>query len=167
MNDPRINFETLRYKAIRDKLLADDPEIDERTLADTTEGLTDLHELLAAVVRGALEDEARAVGLRVRIADMTKRLGNLEARAERRRQNVRDVMLDTGIQKLMQDDFSASLRNAPPHVVVIDEALIPETFWEHRPHLRKRELSDALKDGAEIAGAVLSNSGMSLSVRTK
>ena len=122
MNDPRINFETLRYKAIRDKLLADDPEIDERTLADTTEGLTDLHELLAAVVRGALEDEARAVGLRVRIADMTKRLGNLEARAERRRQNVRDVMLDTGIQKLMQDDFSASLRNAPPHVVVIDEA---------------------------------------------
>jgi hypothetical protein len=33
--------------------------------------------------------------------------------------------------------------------------------------LRKRELLDALKDGATIEGAMLSNPGMTLSVRTR
>ena len=71
------------------------------------------------------------------------------------------------MKKLQMPDFTAALRSAPPHVVVIDEKLIPETFWENRPHLRKRELLDALRDGAQVEGAVLSNSGMSLSVRMR
>ena len=74
-------------------------------------------------------------------------------------------MLETDVKKLQMPDFTASLRNGQPHVVVVDEKLIPQTFWEMRPHLRKRELSDALKDGAQIEGAVL-HLRMSLSVRT-
>jgi hypothetical protein len=36
-----------------------------------------------------------------------------------------------------------------------------------RPHLRRRELLDALKDGEPIEGALLSNPGMSLTVRKR
>ncbi len=76
-------------------------------------------------------------------------------------------MLETDIKKLQMPDFTASLRNAPPHVVVIDEKLIPQAFWEMRPHLRKSDLLAVLKDGVEVEGAALSNPGMSLSVRTR
>lgn len=166
-SDPHLDFEVRRHKAIRDRLLIEDSDIDEQTLADTTEGMTDLHELLAAIVRGALEDETLAHMLKARIIQMSDRLERFEHRAEKRRHLVRDVMLETDIKKLNMPDFTASLRNAPPHVVVTDEKLIPTAFWEMRPHLRKSDLLAVLKDGVEVEGAALSNTGMSLSVRTR
>jgi hypothetical protein len=166
-SDPHLDFEVRRTKAIRERLLIEDPDIDEQTLADTTEGLTDLHELLAAIIRGALQDESLAQMLKARIVEMSMRLDRFQIRAEQRRELVRDVMMETEIKKLQMPDFTASLRNAPPHVVVTDEKLIPQSFWEMRPHLRKSDLLAVLKDGVEVEGAALSNTGMSLSVRTR
>ncbi len=165
--DPQLAFEVHRTKAIRERLLIEDPDIDEQTLADTTEGLTDLHELLAAIVRGALQDESLAQMLKARIVEMSMRLDRFQIRAEQRRELVRDVMMETEIKKLQMPDFTASLRSAPPHVIVTDEKLIPQSFWEMRPHLRKSDLLAVLKDGVEVEGAALSNTGMSLSVRTR
>ena len=98
---------------------------------------------------------------------MADRLDRIEHRAERYRTIVKDAMLEAGVDKLAMPDFTASLRNAPPHVVVVDEALIPKNYFEERLFLRKRELGQALKDGEQIEGAALSNPGMSLTVRTR
>ncbi len=166
-SNPHLDLAVRQHKAIRDRLLAEDFDIDEQTLADTTEGLTDLYELLAAVVRGAIEDEMTANAIKMRMGNMAVRLDRYQLRAQRRRQLVRDVMAETNIKKLSMPDFTASIKNAPPHVVVVDEKLIPKTFWEQRPHLRKRELLDALTDGAHVEGAELSNPGMSLTVTTR
>jgi hypothetical protein len=63
-----------KYQLVKQRLLTEYPNLDEETLADTLEGITDLHEMIAAVIRSALVDEALRVGLRSRLDEMRERL---------------------------------------------------------------------------------------------
>ena len=58
INSLALNTEVQTYKLLFEKLLNSFPEADDETLADTLEGITDLHEMIAAVIRSALVDEA-------------------------------------------------------------------------------------------------------------
>jgi hypothetical protein len=163
-----LEFATIAYRAVRDRLKAEDPQIDEQTLADTTEGLTDLHEILTAVIRAALADEALANGLKGRIAEMEDRLGRLQDRAAKRRQIAKDTMIELDLKKLAAPDFTASIRPGMPALMVIDEAAVPSIYWEPRdPRLNRQGLLADLKHGAEITGVTLANPEPVLSVRTK
>ena len=164
----QLNFAATTYRAIRDRLLAHDPELDEQTLADTVEGLTDLHEILAAIVRAALADEALANGLKGRIAEMQDRLERLQDRAVKRRQIVKETMVETDLKKLTMPDFTASIRPGLPALVVLNEDAVPSIYWEPRePRLKRQELANDLKGGTEVEGVTLSNPEPVLSVRTR
>jgi hypothetical protein len=163
-----LEFAAATYRAIRDRLRTQDPEIDEQTLADTLEGLTDLHDIITAILRSALADEALAAGLKGRIAEMEGRLARLQDRASKRRQIAKDVMVELDLKKLQAPDFTASIRPGTPALMVIDEAAVPSIYWEPRePKLNRQELVSDLKQGAEITGVSLSNPEAVLSVRTK
>ena len=165
--DP-LAFSATTYRAVRERIRTQDPDLDEQTLADTVEGLTDLHEILAAIVRAALADEALAAGLKGRIAEMQERLERLQERAAKRRQIVKDTMVELDLKKLTAPDFSASVRPGMPALLVIDEAAVPSIYWEPRePRLDRQGLLAELKQGAEITGVTLSNPDPVLSVRTK
>ena len=69
-----LALEVSTYQALRERLLSEYPQIDEETLADSLEGITDLHGMIAAVIRSALVDEALHAGLRCRLDDMKERL---------------------------------------------------------------------------------------------
>ena len=163
-----LSFAATTYRALRDRIRAQDPQIDEQTLADTVEGLTDVHEVLAAIVRAALADEALVNGLKCRIGDMQDRLDRLQDRAAKRRQIVKDTMVELDLTKLTAPDFTASIRPGMPALVVLDEEAVPKTYWEPgEPRLRRQILAHDLKSGAEVAGATLSNPEPVLSVRTR
>jgi hypothetical protein len=163
-----LEFSAIHYRTVRDRLQAEDLQIDEQTLADTVEGLTDLHEIITAIIRAALTDEALAGGLKGRIAEMEERLGRLQDRATKRRQIAKDVMVELDLKKLAAPDFTASVRPKTPALMVIDEAAVPSIYWEPRdPRLNRQGLLADLKQGAEITGVALSNPEPVLSVRTK
>ena len=164
----QLTLAAISYRSLRDRLRAEDPQIDEQTLADTVEGLTDLHEIVTAIIRSALTDEALVTGLKCRIADMQGRLDRLQDRASKRRQIAKDVMVELDLKKITAPDFTVSIRPGTPALLVLDEAAVPSIYWEPRdPRLNRQELLSELKEGAEIEGVVLSNPEPVLSVRTK
>jgi hypothetical protein len=163
-----LSFASIHYTALRDWLRVQDPQIDDETLADTVEGLSDLPEMLTAILRAALTDEALAQGLKSRIGDMESRLAGLQERAAKRRQIVRETMAKLDLKKLTAPDFTASIRPGTPGIMILDEAAVPSIYWEPRePRLNRQGLLSDLKQGAEVSGVTLSNPEPVLSVRTR
>jgi hypothetical protein len=163
-----LEFAAITYRAVRDRIQSEDPQIDEQTLADTVEGLTDLHEIVAAIIRSALADEALATGLKTRVAEMQDRLERLQDRASKRRQIAKEVMVELDLKKITAPDFTVSIRPGTPALMVLDEAAVPSIFWQpSAPKLNRQGLLSELKEGAEITGVTLSNPEPVLSVRTR
>jgi len=163
-----LEFAAITYRAVRDRIQSEDPQIDEQTLADTVEGLTDLHEIVAAIIRSALADEALVTGLKSRVSEMQERLERLQNRASKRRQIAKDVMLELDIKKITALDFSVSVRPGLPALQVLDEAAVPSIYWQpSAPRLKRQELLSEPKTGAEVEGVALSNPEPVLSVRVK
>ena len=163
-----IVTEVSKYQLLRQRLLMDFPSTDEETLTDTLEGITDLHEMIAAVIRSALVDEALHAGLRFRVDDMRERLSRLELRATKKRQLALDAMTEVSLTKLEQPDFTASARAGSPALVVIAEDRIPEAYWlPQPPKLDRQAILGELRRGLDIPGAQMSNPKPVLSVRTR
>ena len=168
MNTLALTGEVQTYKLLGERLLTSFPEADDETIRDTLEGITNLHEMIAAVIRSALVDEALCAGLRLRVDDMKQRLSRLEERTAKKRAMALDAMTEVGLGKLEQPDFTASARAGASSLVVIAEEAIPQVYWlPQPPKLDRQGVLGELKRGAVISGAQLSNPKPVLTVRTK
>ena len=160
--------ELAHHQYLRERLAAEFPDADEETLHDTVEGMTNLAEMLAAVVRSQLDDLALVSALRVRAADMQQRLLRIEQRASKKKELLTSVMERAGLKRLTEPDFTVSLRQTQPPLILVDENEIPSEFWKPQPpKLDRQGLISALRLGRDISGATLGNGGLTISVRTK
>jgi hypothetical protein len=104
-----LKIEASKYQTLRERLSADWPTLEDDCLLDTLEGITDLHEMIAAVIRSALVDEALQAGLRTRLEEMRQRLARLEERGAKKRQLALDAMTEVGL-KLDRQSLLADLK---------------------------------------------------------
>jgi len=168
MHTPALHRELTHHEYLRERLEAEFPDVDEETLRDTLEGMTNLTDMLAEVLRSQLDDQDLVAALKVRIGDMQVRSGRIEERARRKRELVTSVMERADLKKLMEPDFTVSLRPTRAPLAVVDEDLVPEAFWKPQaPKLDRQGLISALAAGRDIPGAILGNPPMTISVRTK
>jgi hypothetical protein len=164
----QLSSEFQLHQFLREKLKAEFPEADDETLRDTVEGMTRLADILAAILRSHLDDQAMINALRERIGDMQERLAQIESRSERKRTIVAGVMERADIKKLSEPDFTASLPSTSAPLIILDETLIPPDFWKPQPaRLDRRGLAMALGEGLHVPGATLGNGGSTIAVRTR
>jgi len=155
------------YLAKKRAIIEDIEDIDEETLLDTLEGITDLPDLLTVLLRSSIEDDTLAFALRERLSQMRDRLTRLTDRIDKKRSIVRLAMQEAGMKRMTQPDFTAYLRAASPSVQILDEAMIPAEYWlAQKPKLDRVGLLGHLRLGKEIPGAALICDAMTLSVRT-
>ncbi len=167
MSQPVLH-ELTHHRYLRERLEAAFPDADEETLMDTLEGMTSLTDSLAELLRSSQEDQSLASALRSRTADMQERCSRFEERARKKRALVCNVMEQAALKKLMEPDFTVSLRPSRPPLMIIDEEAIPGDYWKPQPaKLDRMGLISALSNGRDISGAVLGNPAMTISVRTK
>ena len=168
MATQQIQHQLILHNHFRQRLREEFPDADDETLSDTLEGLSDLSDQLAEVVRSALEDEAFNGALKLRLGEMRKRAARLAHRAEKKRQLVTETMAKADIRRMVLPDITVTLRLGQPALVVTEEEHIPKTFWKAQPpKLDRQGLLVALKEGATLPGASLSNGQPTISVRTK
>ncbi len=135
---------------------------------DTLEGMTNLTDSLAELLRSSQEDQSLASALRSRMSDMQERCGRFEDRARKKRELVCTVMEEADLKKLTEPDFTVSLRPSRAPLMILDEVAIPGNYWKPQPaKLDRMGLIAALSNGRGIPGAVLGNPPMTISVRTK
>lgn len=163
-----VRAEADHYQAFANQLRADYHDIDEETLADTLEGISELPDLLCVVIRSSLEDEALILALKARLSDMKVRLERIEGRQQRKRGLVCTAMSQAGLGKFNAEDFSVSLRSGPPRLEVADESKISQHYFVPQPpKLDRAGLIVALKNGERMEGAVLAAGAPHIQVRTK
>ena len=156
------------HSRYREQLLTAYDDIDDETLNDTLEGLTDLNEMIAETLRKALDDEASCLALKTRIEAMRARASRLADRAKSLRRLTGEIMTEAQLDRIISDDMTVTVRPGSLALGVTDEGAIPEQYFRAQPaKLDRRAVLIALKAGLEIAGANLADASPVLTVRTK
>lgn len=126
-------------------------------LADTLEALEDAIEVKAENTAKVIKQlEANAEML----ANESRRLSERKSAIENNVRNLKSYLQDQldkcGKSKIKGEIFTVAIQNNPQSVDVLDESLIPSTYFiQQAPKLDRKELLTHLKAGEEIAGVTI------------
>ena len=169
MSTPALYTLASEYRALA-QLLAE-RDFDAETIADTIES-TGLPDQIAEKAQGCemvarvMEADLPAIDAEIRrLQDLKKAR---KARAEALRKYLLDNMLASGINRIDAPLFSISVAKNPPGVDIFDERQLPADYLTDpvppAPQPDKKLITQAIKDGADVPGARLTQ-GFRLNIR--
>jgi len=135
---------------------------DEQSIADTIEAESWPLEEKAQNVGYAIKNlEATAGAIKNAETDMAARRKSIERRIEHLREYTKTCMEIAGVSKIACPHFAISVRKNPPSVDVFEPAMVPAEFMRQPdpppPQIDKKAISEALKSGKDVPGAMLAN----------
>jgi len=141
---------------------------DDEARADFVEGQTDLLELIKVAADQLFADAALVDGIDEAVDRLKERAHRIKERMERVRTLITAAMETSAVKKIETPVATLTLKAVPPSIRVTDESAIPAVYWRQSdPTLDRRALLAALKDGEAVAGAELSNGGVTLQMRVQ
>ena len=145
-------------------LTADDEDI----LLTTIEGETNLHGAIAAAMTRTAELDALIEGIDGFLDRAKARRDRLKNQHTMIREAVAVAMQTAGIRKLELPIATLSISKSRPSAIIDSEWDVPDEYWKPQdPKLDKAAVLDALKSGAIVPGAHLSDPSSHLTVRSK
>lgn len=151
-------------------LVLDDPANadDHRLIADMIEGETDAVNVVRALIRYSIEAQSLADAAKERVEALRVRKDRFERRVETARSAALSMLEALNWRETLEEpDFTVSLKQAPSKILVTDPDDLDDEFVRIKREPNKTAIGKALDGGREVKGAVRSNGGTVLSVRTK
>lgn len=148
-------------------LMNEFPEMmdDEDLKVDMLQGSTDFYELVEKINANLMENTALLTGLIQMMDHLKKRREMLGNRIDFQRALIKRLMEAANQRSIDLPAAKISLGKSPAKVLITDETAIPEEFVRIKREPNKTAIKEALVEGKDVPGAVLSNGGTSLTIR--
>lgn len=155
---------TGQYLEALDFLTDPENEVDQQTAVDTMEGLDgSIDEKMLNVGRFILEMEHQSEGIKAAIDRMGARKKAIDNRAEWLKGYLKAAMEQTGKTKVSDAYTALALAKLPPHVVIEDEALIPDEYKEDMTTTKIDK--KAIKQAGGCPGCRVESAGFRISIK--
>lgn len=152
-----LNNSVRIYGIIREQLMHEYELLPEdQCLIDTLDGLTDLKDHIAALVRDSVRTKAMASALKIIIEDNMTRMQRFGDKSERLRALALYAMKEANIPKVDAPDYTISNTEGQRRVIVNDEDAVPDEFCKIERTPLKLKIAEELKSGRFVGYAIWS-----------
>lgn len=162
-----LAHDVLIGQAIISEIQAAGIDEDDADFATLVEAECDVMERMRRIIRAARYHEAQSKALAELQAEMRERKARFDSKAEKLRAAAKWAMEELGLKKLESPDFSVTLGNGRPTVVITDEAALADNLCCIKREPDKAAILAALIRNEEVPGADFGNTPSIMTVRAK
>tara|TARA_R110000822_G_scaffold21722_8_gene68736 strand:- start:6094 stop:6606 length:513 start_codon:yes stop_codon:yes gene_type:complete len=142
--------------------------VDDETAEIIIDTETTLPDAIAAALNRIDVLESHAEALSGAVDRMEARMCRFAANVATLRRSIQSAMETVNLRKLELPVATLSLRTTPRSVVIVDADQVPASYKRHPPPVPDKTLiKSAINSGLTVAGAELSNGGVTLSIGRK